>query len=107
VLVLELLSRRLWRSYQWRLRIDGRLALRTLVVGTSADASRLVEVLQVADSGFIPLGQVQGSGPTVPAHRLPILGRVGDLDRLVREHAAECLFVASTGITEADMSRVT
>ena len=107
VLVLELLSRRLWRSYQWRLRIDGRLALRTLVVGTSAEASRLVEVLQVADSGFIPLGQVQDSGPTVPAHRLPILGRVGDLDRLVREHAAECLFVASTGITEADMSRVT
>ncbi len=107
VLVLELLSRRLWRAYQWRLRMDGRLALRTLVVGTSAEASRLVEVLQVADSGFLPLGHVRGSGPAVPANRLPILGRVGDLDRLVREHAADCLFVAYSGITEADMAQVT
>ena len=107
VLVLELLPRRWWRAYQWRLRMDGRLALRTLVVGTSAEASRLVEILQVAASGFLPLGHVQASDPTVPANRLPILGRIGELDRLVREHAADCLFVASTGITEADMARVT
>jgi exopolysaccharide biosynthesis polyprenyl glycosylphosphotransferase len=107
VLLLVLLSRRWWRAYQWRLQMDGRLALRTLVVGTSAEASRLVEILQVAASGFLPLGHVQASDPTVPANRLPILGRIGDLDRLVREHAAECLFVASTGITEADMYRVT
>ena len=107
VLVLELLPRRWWRAYQWRLRMDGRLALRTLVVGTSAEASRLVEILRVAASGFLPLGYVQASEPAVPANRLPVLGRVGELDRLVREHAADCLFVASTGITEADMSRVT
>jgi exopolysaccharide biosynthesis polyprenyl glycosylphosphotransferase len=107
VLLLVLLSRRLWRAYQWRLQMDGRLALRTLVVGTSAEASRLVEILQVAASGFLPLGHVQASDPTAPANRLPILGRIGELDRLVREHAAECLFVASTEITEADMSRVT
>ena len=107
VLVLELLPRRWWRAYQWRLRMDGRLALRTLVVGTSAEASRLVEILQGPASGFLPLGHVQASDPTVPGNRLPILGRIGELDRLVREHAADCLFVASTGITEADMSRVT
>ena len=52
VLVLELLARRLWRAYQWRLRIDGRLALRTLVVGTSAEAGRLVEILQAPTRGF-------------------------------------------------------
>jgi exopolysaccharide biosynthesis polyprenyl glycosylphosphotransferase len=107
VLLLELLARRLWRAYQWRLRIDGQLALRTLVVGTSAEAGRLVEILQVADSGFLPLGQVRASGPGVLANRLPILGWVSELDRLVRDHAADCLFVASAGITEADMSRVT
>ncbi len=106
VLLLELLSRRLWRAYQWRLRMDGRLALRTLVVGTSAEARRLVEILEVEDSGFLPLGHVLGSGPAVPANRLPILGRIGELDRVVREQAAECLFVASAGITEADLSRV-
>jgi exopolysaccharide biosynthesis polyprenyl glycosylphosphotransferase len=107
VLVLELLPRRWWRAYQWRLRLDGRLALRTLVVGTSAEASRLVENLWVVASGFLPLGYVQTSDPTVAANRLPVLGRIGELDRLVRDHAADCLFVASTGITEADMSRVT
>jgi exopolysaccharide biosynthesis polyprenyl glycosylphosphotransferase len=107
VLLLELLSRRWWQAYQARRRMDGRLALRTLVIGTSAEASRLVENLEVAASGFLPLGHVHASGPTVPANRLPILGRIGELDRLIREHAAECLFVASTGITEADMSRVT
>jgi len=107
VLVLELLPRRWWRAYQWRLRMDGRLALRTLIVGTSGEASRLVEILRAAASGFLPLGYVQTSEPTVPANRLPVLGRIGDLDRLVRDHAADCLFVASTGVTEADMSRVT
>jgi exopolysaccharide biosynthesis polyprenyl glycosylphosphotransferase len=107
VLVLELLSRRLWRAYQWRMRMDGRLSLRTLVVGTSAEASRLVELLKVADSGFVPLGHVRGPGPTDPANGLPVLGWVGDLDRLVREHAADCLFVASSGITDADLGHVT
>ncbi len=107
VLVLELIPRRLWRAYQWRLRMDGRLALRTLVIGNSAEASRLVEILQGAASGFLPLGHVQASEPIVPANRLPILGRIGELDRLVHEHAADCLFVASAGVTEADMSRVT
>ena len=76
VLVLELLPRRWWRAYQWHLRLDGRLALRTLVVGTSAEASRLVENLRVAASGFLPLGHVQASDPTVAANRLPVLGRM-------------------------------
>src|SRR5512132_551175 len=74
VLTLELLPRRWWRAYQWRLRMDGRLALRTLVVGTSAEASRLVEILRVAASGFLPLGYVQASEPADPANRLPVLG---------------------------------
>ena len=107
VLVLELLPRRWWRRYQWRLRVDGRLTLRTLVIGTSVEANRLAEILQVADSGFDPLGYVRTSTPTVPANSLPVLGRIGELERLVPEHAADCLFVASTGITEADMCRVT
>src|SRR5262249_16694455 len=34
VLVLELVARKFWRAYQWHLRMDGRLDLRTVVVGT-------------------------------------------------------------------------
>ena len=107
VLLLELLSRRLWRAYQWRMRMDGRLALRTLVVGTSAEAGRLVEILDAAASGFLPLGYVRASDPFVRANRLPVLGGIAELDRVVREQAADCVFVAPTGITEADMSRIT
>ena len=107
VLVLELLPRRWWRAYQWRLRMDGRLALRTLVVGTSAEASRLVEILQVPASGFVPLGHVQASDSTVPANRLPILGRIGE-PRPPGPGACRRLPVRRAhGITEADMSRVT
>jgi exopolysaccharide biosynthesis polyprenyl glycosylphosphotransferase len=109
VLFLELLPRRWWRAYQWRLRLDGRLALRTLIIGTSAETRRLVEVLRTAASGYLPLGHVQTWEPTISASadHLPILGWIGELDRLVEEHAADCLFVASTGITEEDMSLVT
>jgi exopolysaccharide biosynthesis polyprenyl glycosylphosphotransferase len=106
VLVLELVLRRLWRAYQWRMRVDGRLALRTLIVGTSAEAGRLVKVLDGPGSGFVPLGHVHASEPTVRANRLPIVGRIDELGHLVREHAADCLFVAPTGITEADLSHV-
>jgi exopolysaccharide biosynthesis polyprenyl glycosylphosphotransferase len=115
VLVLELLARKFWRAYLWRLRMDARLDLRTVVVGTSPDARRLVEILQASGSGFVPLGHVLPSGPDLAANRLPVLGEadlpvlggIEELDRLVREQSVECLFVSSTAIAESDMSRVT
>jgi exopolysaccharide biosynthesis polyprenyl glycosylphosphotransferase len=121
VLLLELIPRRWWRAYQWRLRMDGRLALRTLVVGTSAQAARLVEILSDRASGFLPVGQVRAADPAedgfagrprirverdqVPSP-LPVLGGVGDLDRLIREQGAECVFVAPPGIPVDDMAQV-
>ena len=106
VLILELLTRRWWRAYLWRLRKDGRLALRTLVVGASPEAGQLAELLAGTVSGFLPLGHVQSCDPSDASNRLPVLGRVGELDRLVREHDADCLFVAPAGVSDADMSRV-
>jgi exopolysaccharide biosynthesis polyprenyl glycosylphosphotransferase len=106
VLLLELLPRRWWRAYQWRLRLDGRLALRTLIVGTSPQAVRLVEILAGPASGFLPVGQVRAAERDDPASPLPVLGGVDDLDRLIREHAAECVFVAPLGISAEDMTRV-
>jgi exopolysaccharide biosynthesis polyprenyl glycosylphosphotransferase len=109
-LTLELVTRRCWRAWAWRLQLDGRLALRTLVVGTSAEAGRLVEILRAPGSGFQPLGYARpfdnghGGGS---ANSLPVLGGIDELDRLVSEHAADCLFVASTEITLDEMSRVT
>jgi exopolysaccharide biosynthesis polyprenyl glycosylphosphotransferase len=106
VLVLELIPRRWWRAYQWRLRADGRLALRTLVVGVATDTGRLVEILQGRGSGFLPLGHVESSDATVCANELPVLGRITDLEQLVTEHEIECLFVDSNGITEHDLARI-
>jgi exopolysaccharide biosynthesis polyprenyl glycosylphosphotransferase len=106
VLLAELIPRRWWRAYQWRLRLDGRLALRTLVVGTSAQAARLVEILAARASGFLPVGQVRASGRDEPPGALPVLGGVGDLDRLIHEQGAECLFVAPPGISVEEMDRV-
>jgi exopolysaccharide biosynthesis polyprenyl glycosylphosphotransferase len=108
-LVLELATRRAWRAWQWRLRVDGRLALRTLVVGTSAEAGRLVEILRAPGSGFLPLGYARSLDPSHPpgsANSLPVLGGIDELDRLVREETVDCVFVASTGITLEEMSQV-
>ena len=106
VLVLELAPRRWWRVYQWRMRLDGRLVLRTLIVGTSAEAGRLAGVLRAPGTGFLPIGHVQTSDPAPCSTGLPILGDIGELERLIEEHDAECLFVASTGLTVEDVSRV-
>jgi exopolysaccharide biosynthesis polyprenyl glycosylphosphotransferase len=108
-LTLELLTRRCWRAWMWRLRLDGRLALRTLVVGTSTEAKRLVEILHAPGSGFLPLGYARAleAGHLVgSANSLPVLGGIDELDRLVHEQDVDCLFVASTGISLEEMSRV-
>jgi exopolysaccharide biosynthesis polyprenyl glycosylphosphotransferase len=105
-LVLELVVRRGWRSYLWRLRLAGRLRFRTLVVGGTPEAGRLVEILRDPRSGFTPLGYVLASPPTQSTNALPVLGEVGDLRQLIREYAVECLFVASTAVSVDDMSRI-
>jgi exopolysaccharide biosynthesis polyprenyl glycosylphosphotransferase len=106
VLVLELLPRRWWRAYQWRLRLDGRLVLRTLIVGTSAEAERLARVLRGPASGYLPIGHVRTSDAVRSPSGLPVVGEIGELDRLIQEYRAECLFMASTELTVEDVSRV-
>jgi exopolysaccharide biosynthesis polyprenyl glycosylphosphotransferase len=106
VLVLELVPRRWWRAYQWRLRLDGRLAFRTLIVGTSAEAMRLAGILNAPATGFLPIGHVRTSDPAPSPNELPVLGGISELDRLIQEHGAECLFVASTGLTIEELSWV-
>jgi exopolysaccharide biosynthesis polyprenyl glycosylphosphotransferase len=76
------------------------------VVGTSAEARRLVGILRAPGSGFVPLGSVRASGPGVPAGGLPVLGGIAELDRLIQQHRAECLFVAPTELTVEDLERI-
>jgi exopolysaccharide biosynthesis polyprenyl glycosylphosphotransferase len=105
-LLLELISRRGWRHYQVKLKGSGRLSFRTLIVGTSAEAGRLAHVLGNPTSGFVPLGYVRGSDPSVSANTLPLLGELEQLQTLIRDHGANCLFVASSALTFEDVSWV-
>ena len=58
VVALELGARGVARALVSRLRTDGSLALRTLVVGNHEDAHELSAALERAGSGFLPLACV-------------------------------------------------
>jgi exopolysaccharide biosynthesis polyprenyl glycosylphosphotransferase len=105
--LLELFTRRGWEAYRLRLKRDGRLALRTLIVGTTGEATRLAETLKDPTSGFAPIGYVGAFDPSVPANGLAVVGDIRDLRQLVREHDADCFFVASTSVSPEDILQVT
>jgi exopolysaccharide biosynthesis polyprenyl glycosylphosphotransferase len=103
-LLLELGTRRGWEAYRLRMKRDGRLSLRTLIVGTTGEADRLAHALADPASGFTPIGYVGSPGP---ANGLAVVGDIADLRQLVRDHDADCFFVASTAVSAEDMLGVT
>ena len=105
--IFELVARRLWRFYVWRLRSDGRLALRTLIVGANEEAGRLSTALTTPRLGFDALGYVTTEGASgYSPNGLRVLGGVDDLVRLVRSHSVDCVFVASSAVSPADTLKV-
>jgi exopolysaccharide biosynthesis polyprenyl glycosylphosphotransferase len=106
VLLLEFATRRAWEVYRLRLRRDGRLALRTLIVGTTVEAGRLAQTFSDPTAGFTPIGYVRASNPSMAANSLPVVGGLRDLRQLVYEHHADCFFVASTSVSVEDMFEV-
>ncbi|MDQ3659516.1 MAG: sugar transferase [Actinomycetota bacterium] len=104
--VLELTTRRLWRSRVYHLRSEGRLSVRTLIVGTNEEAGRLAAALRTPRLGFEPIGFVATTeGHGSPAGH-PVLGRLAGLSELVEEYGAECVFVASTAVTSQDALKI-
>ena len=104
-LVLLLTIRRMWR---WRIFIqqsDGRLAYRTLIVGLNEEAGRLAASLRPED-GFRPVGVVCGETWIPRLHDLPVVGNLDQLPQLITDSQAECLFVASSAVDSAAMSRI-
>jgi exopolysaccharide biosynthesis polyprenyl glycosylphosphotransferase len=106
-LLLELATRRAWEAYRLRLKRDGRLGLRTLIVGASGEARRLAEALDAPASGFTPLGHVRTLDTPASESSSGVVGDIDELRQLVREHAADCCFVASTCVSAEDMRQVT
>jgi exopolysaccharide biosynthesis polyprenyl glycosylphosphotransferase len=98
-LISELASRWAWHWYRGRLRWDGRLTLRTLIIGSREESARVRRTLQTPGSGFQPLGYIDVSSPS-PAQSDSGAAQVERLRGLIRGRGAECVFLASPIISD-------
>ena len=106
---LELFSRSVFTSRIYRAGGDRRPALRTLIVGTNEEARRLGEGLASAAYGLVPVGCVAVSDASSPIDGLDgfqIVGCIEELEETIRRSEAECVFVASTAVSENDIAMV-
>ena len=106
-LILELVARGLVRFYIGRLHANRSLMLRTLVVGSGAHATELMETLDRPGSGFLPLGCIDAASPFIGSEDLSPAGRVERLRAVFRGYRLDCVFVASPTIGTAQMVTVT
>jgi exopolysaccharide biosynthesis polyprenyl glycosylphosphotransferase len=97
----ELLSR--W-SVRWWMRREkgrGRLAMRTLLVGSKEEAYRLGRRLTHPDGWFVPVGFIEPSA-TSPMDGSDV-DRIADVETAIRRERADCVFVASTAVSPDDV----
>ncbi|WP_337062291.1 exopolysaccharide biosynthesis polyprenyl glycosylphosphotransferase [Kineococcus sp. G2] len=82
-------------------RRSGRVGHRTLVVGCGGLGAQLTAVLRRREHGLLPVGFVDDT-PRLPvtARPLPVLGRIADLPRLVREHDAAVVVIGYSNVPE-------
>jgi exopolysaccharide biosynthesis polyprenyl glycosylphosphotransferase len=105
-LVLALTVRRLWHWRVRRIRLEGKLTFRTLIVGANLEAERLAATMQVRELGFEPVGFVAGGMDALPLDDDRVLGPVARIRELIRENQADCLFVASSAVTPEDVVQI-
>jgi exopolysaccharide biosynthesis polyprenyl glycosylphosphotransferase len=103
--VLVLASRRGWHWFMGSRRREGRLAFRTLVVGTNEEARRIARSM-TGVNGYTAAGFVSASGDYVRLEGLPVY-ELDDLGQAIREVGAECVYVASTSVGAEKMATVT
>jgi exopolysaccharide biosynthesis polyprenyl glycosylphosphotransferase len=104
---LVLVTRRVWHMVVRRARARGYLTLRTVVVGTSAEAAHLVRVLRSKPLGYEPIGLVSAAGPNGKRSDLPILGSLSDLEPILARTQADCVFVVSGAVGEDELAHMT
>jgi FlaA1/EpsC-like NDP-sugar epimerase len=106
-LLFAVVSSRVWHRQIRRFWAEGKLTFDTLIVGTNQEAEHLAELLGSSHVGFRPVGFVttaSSNGATQPG--LPALGPIDRLRGLVRSTRANCVFVAASAVTSADMKHV-
>lgn len=101
-LLLESAARRAWRRHQSRLKTNGVLAFRTVIVGSSDEAENLATALSMQGSGFVPVGYVSAGGAQL-VDGLPTLGHTHRLREVIREFGVECIFVCPSDVSDGDM----
>jgi len=103
VILLELAARRWWRWRVGRLKTDGRLSLRTLIIGGNEEAKRVADLIGAPGVGFSPVGYVALPNEPVSVDSFPVVGNLDELRKLIEEHAADCLFVAASAVDRESM----
>jgi exopolysaccharide biosynthesis polyprenyl glycosylphosphotransferase len=103
---LELVVRRVTRLHVRRAKRLGRLSLRTVIAGGNGEAATIANALATPGGGFTPIGFVTTSGNSPADPSIPLLGPVGELVEIIHAVSAECVFVASTGTSASDVSRI-
>jgi exopolysaccharide biosynthesis polyprenyl glycosylphosphotransferase len=105
-LLLELVVRRVARWHIRNGKRSGRMALRTLIVGTNHEAEKIAEALSQPVRGFVPLGYVLSSTAPGEPGGLPVLGSIDHLASTIGKLDAECVIVASSATSSEDVSRI-
>jgi exopolysaccharide biosynthesis polyprenyl glycosylphosphotransferase len=96
----------MWRGYLSRLKRKGKLVQRTLIVGTNQAAAEVASTLTHTRLGYHPIGYVALSLEQPSPDGLPCLGSIDQLDDVISRCPADCLFVASAGVSAHDMVHI-
>lgn len=103
----EIATRSMWRHHMERLRKDGHLSLRTIIIGSNGEAHRLGKGLSAPGSGFLPLSLYSPHDLYLEERPGMEVRRYGGNLRLaIEEQQAECLFVASSDVTPEEMMEI-
>jgi exopolysaccharide biosynthesis polyprenyl glycosylphosphotransferase len=105
-LALEVFARSMFRWRMKNLARDGRLAMRTAVVGTNGEARQIVRTLSAAPERFALLGHVNSSEDAAPGNGLPALGSLGELSEILRRDQVECIVLASSALAIEDVLHI-
>jgi FlaA1/EpsC-like NDP-sugar epimerase len=95
-----------WRPLTpWARNRAGHTGLATLIVGGGAAARTLIrDLLESPDYGLRPVGFLDDDPRVRPASGVPVLGRLSELRRVVREHDLDAVVIAIPSLPPARLS---
>ncbi len=98
-------TRVVWHRWLHRETAEGRLSLRTLILGTNDEAERVAAGM-APDSGFELIGHIETAHSRPGLDGVSVVGDVDELQEVVRATRAECVFVACSAVGVEDMRQV-